>query len=324
MSGIRVKETMEQIHMPEEMQEQIIQNIQDRMEAKRFIEKERSVGSGRIRMQKGKWKRNQKENLPGNEKTFWMKKAAAAAVIVLTAGIVGIPVQGVVRSFVAARMEKIPEAELKDIVRIVYEREAEADSFSREFSDSENARWKTLLQAYGDGIFPERTICLVERGEEMPEGILCYVIQTGYFNLPEREMTDEELLQMIDFNKVRNYALARTPAGQEACREQQARQEELKRRVAEEGGIGREEAETIAAARMKSQLGVQAKGTKYSYVYLEDISKTDYAHKSDVAYIIVLQPAKGGVPYVCRIDAADGSILEAGENLPYARNILDE
>ena len=77
MSGIRVKETMEQIHMPEEMQEQIIQNIQDRMEAKRFIEKERSVGSGRIRMQKGKWKRNQKENLPGKEKTFWMKKAAA-------------------------------------------------------------------------------------------------------------------------------------------------------------------------------------------------------------------------------------------------------
>ena len=40
MSGIRVKETMEQIHMPEEMQEQIIQNIQDRMEAKRFIEKD--------------------------------------------------------------------------------------------------------------------------------------------------------------------------------------------------------------------------------------------------------------------------------------------
>lgn len=39
MSGIRVKETMEQIHMPEEMREQIIRNIQDTMEKEHSMEK---------------------------------------------------------------------------------------------------------------------------------------------------------------------------------------------------------------------------------------------------------------------------------------------
>ena len=60
----------------------------------------------------------------------------------------------------------------------------------------------------------------VEREEEMPEGGFCYVFETGYFNLPQREMTDEELLQIIDFNMLRNYVLSQTPAGQEARREQ--------------------------------------------------------------------------------------------------------
>lgn len=34
MSGIRVKETMEQIHIPEEMQERIIRNLQERMQGR--------------------------------------------------------------------------------------------------------------------------------------------------------------------------------------------------------------------------------------------------------------------------------------------------
>lgn len=284
MSGIRVKETMEQIRIPEEMQEQILRNIQNRMEQRRSAR----------------------------------KKLVAAAAIVLTVGIAGIPVQAIVRSFVMERMEEIPQAQVKDIARMIGEQNVEADSFSRELSDSEAERMKELWRLYGNGMFPEKTIRLVEYEEEMPEGVFCYVFETGYFNLPEREMTDQELLQIIDFNKLRNYALALTPAGQEARREQLTRQEELKSQVEDEGGISRQEAEEIAAAQMESQ------GMKYSYVYLSDISKEDYAHKSDVAYIVVLQPAEGGSPYVCRIDSADGSILEAGENLPFARNILDE
>ena len=310
MSGIRVKETMEQIHMPEEMREQIIRNIQDTMEKEHSMEKgysmKKDIGHGKTRLWRGP------------------KKVAVAAVIVLAAGIVSIPVQAIVRSFVMARMEDIPQTKVKDIVRIIEERNAEADSFSRDFSDSEKERMKELRFSYTDGIFPEETLRLVEQGEEMPEGTLYYVIETGYFNLPEREMTDQELLQIIDFNNVRNYALSQTPAGQEARGEYLAEQEQLRELVAARDGISQEEAVEIAAEQMESQLGAPAAGTKYSYVYLKDISKEDPTQKAAVVYVVVLRSAGSGSPYVCKIDATDGSILAAGTNLPYSRFILDE
>ncbi len=327
MSGIRVKETMEQIHIPEEMQERIIRNLQERMQGETSIEdieerphmeigyqrlsaqRRHPVKSGRSRTREGSG------NSPRRDRSFRTKKAAIAASIVLAAGIAAIPAQAIVRSFVMARMEALPKEEVKDIADLLQAQRVEADSFSRDFSDSEDSRMTELWRLYRVGRFPEGTIRLVEREEEMPEGVFCYVFETGYFYLPQREMTDEELLQIIDFNMLRNYVLSQTPAGQEARREQLTRQDWLKRRG---------EAEAIAAAKMESQPGLAAGGTKYSYVYLEDISKEDYAHKSDVAYIVVLQSAEGGAPYVCRIDSADGSVLEAGENLPYARHVLDQ
>lgn len=299
MSGSRIKETMEQIHIPEEMQEQVILHLEERIRSKK-----RRMGK--------------------------CGKRKLAAAVLLAVCIVGIPVQACVRSFVMARMEAIREEEVLDIVRMVQERNAEEDSFSREFSDSERKRMKRLLQSYAEGRFPEKTIRLVEYKGEMPEGTLYYVVETGYFNLPEREMTDEELLQIIDFNKVRNYALSQTPAGQEARREYLDKQEKLREQVAAENGISGEEAVEIATARMEAQTGAQAEAAERSYIYLEDIAtleiiaKKDYRHKSDVAYVVVLHSGESGFSYVCRIDSADGSILEAGTDLPYARHILDE
>lgn len=295
MSGNRVKETMEQIHISEEMQEQIILHVENRMK-----DKKRRTGKH--------------------------SKLAVAAVIVLVVGIVGIPVQACVRSFVMARMEEIRKEEVLDIVRMVQERNAEADSFSREFSDSEEERMTGLLQSYAEGMFPKKTIKTIRLAQykgEMPEGTLYYVVETGYFNLPEREMTDEELLQIIDFNKVRNYALSQTPAGQEARREYLDAQEKLREQVAAAGGISREEAVEIALARMESQLGAQAKGTEYVYMCLWDLAEKDCMHEPHVIYVVVLS-REGSGAYVCRIDSADGSILEAGIGLPYSRNILDE
>ena len=340
MSGIRIKETMEQIHMPEEMREQIIRNIQDAVEKGHamkegpFVKEPHSMEKphymGEIYAKEERYSMEQgysmKKEMRHGKNRLWRgeKRVAVAAAIVLAVGIVSIPVQAIVRSFVMARMEDIPQAKVKDIVRIIEERNAEADSFSRDFSDSEKERMKELRFSYTDGMFPEKTLRLVEQGEEMPEGTLCYVIETGYFNLPEREMTDQELLQIIDFNNIRNYALSQTPAGQEARGEYLAEQEQLRELVAAQDGISQEEAVEIAAEQMESQLGAPAEGMKYSYVYLKDISKEDPAQKSAVVYVVVLRSAGGGSPYVCKIDATDGSILAAGVNLPYSRFILDE
>ena len=204
MSGIRVKETMEQIHIPEEMQERIIRNLQERMQGEPSIEdiKERPrmetgyqrlsaqrrhlVKSGRSRTREGSG------NSPRRDRSFRTKKAAIAASIVLAAGIAAIPAQAIVRSFVMARMETLPKEEVKDIADLLQAQRVEADSFSRDFSDSEDSRMTELWRLYRVGRFPEGTIRLVEREEEMPEGVFCYVFETGYFNLPQREMTDRK------------------------------------------------------------------------------------------------------------------------------------
>lgn len=292
MSGSRVKETMEQIHMPDEMQEQIILQVEKQLKS----QKRRAGKRGRL---------------------------AAAAAVMLAICLLGIPVHAGIRSFVMARMEKLREEELENLVRVVEARNAEADSFSREFSDSEKERMTRLWQSYAEGRYPKKTIRLVENGEEMQEGTLYYVVETGYFNLPEREMTDEELLQMIDFNKTRNYALSQTQAGQEARREQLEEQEKLRKRVEAAGGISREKAVAIAEAQMASRFGTRAGGMEYVYMSLYGMTEEDCAREPHVIYVVVLPREDGGV-YVCRIDSTDGSILEAGIGLPYARNILDE
>ncbi|MCH5251118.1 MAG: hypothetical protein J1E98_14360, partial [Lachnospiraceae bacterium] len=165
MNGLNVKETMEQIHIPEEMEEEIIMNVINRQ------------------MRNGK-----------NKAKNWKKIAAYAAVVALTIGIVSIPVQAVVKNIVLARMESIPKEEVQEINDMVQSKPTEADEFSREYSDSEKERNKAFWQEYKDGKFPENVIIQVDNAEDVPEGTLCYITSTGVFNLPDREMTDEEIL----------------------------------------------------------------------------------------------------------------------------------
>ena len=85
MSRHDVKETMEQIHISPEMQEEIIVNIQNRMEQ-------------------------------GKSRTWNLKKmAAVAATVAVAAGVIGLPVRAVVSSLIQERMESVPGEEIQDI-----------------------------------------------------------------------------------------------------------------------------------------------------------------------------------------------------------------
>ena len=292
MNGLNVKETMEQIHIPEEMEEEIIMNVINRQ------------------MRNGK-------NKTGN----WKKIAASAAVVALMAGIVSIPVQAVVKNIVLARMESIPNEEVQEINDMVQSKPTEADEFSREYSDSEKERNKAFWQAYKDGKFPESVIVQVDNAEDVPEGTLCYIRSTGVFNLPDREMTDEEILEIIDFQHKMSYVVSQTSAAQEARAEMQAEKDQLRKKIQTEGGISEEEAIEIATKQMAAELGERAEGKeilKYEdgsvAVMIQDISgQTDYEHKGDVAYNVIFSDPNDHSTYYCVIDAVDGSILKTYE-----------
>ena len=155
MDGYDVKKAMDQVHISSEMQEQVIMNIQKKM-----------------------------ENGNMNTRTWsWRRIATAAATFVLVTGIVSFPVWAFVTSVVRERMESIPREEVAEINDMVQSKPTEADEFSKEYFDSEKERNKALWQAYEGGKFPENVIAQVDNAEDVPEGTRCYIRSTGVFNL---------------------------------------------------------------------------------------------------------------------------------------------
>lgn len=296
MNGTDVKEAMEQVHISTKMQEEIIMKVQDKMKN-------------------------------GNRKTRSFKKmATAAAAVALTAGIISIPVQAVVNNFVQTRMESIPEEEVQDMGGMIQEQEALADCFSREYSDSEKEREKELWQSYNNGTFPERSIKQVDNEEAVTEGMFCYVKSSGVFYLPDREMTDEEILEIIDLQHKMNYALSQTAVTEEERAAYQAEMERLEKIVQDQNGVSGEEAVEIAKKQLASDLGAKAgelelmtdwSGSGATLMDVLDVSEEgELESKAGVIYDIGFGNTKTHYTYGYVIDAVDGSILTTWEYVP--------
>ena len=305
MDGYDVKEVMDQLHISSEMQEEVIMNIQKRM-----------------------------ENGNRNTRTWnWRRMATAAATFVLVAGVVSFPVRAFVTSVVKERMESIPKEEVQEINDMVQSKPTEADTFSREYSESEEERKKALWQAYEDGKFPENVIAQVDNTEDAPEGTVCYIRSTGIFNLPAREMSDEEILEIIDFQHTMSYAVeqglnGKTPeqiAAEDLAKEL-AEKAMLEEKVKAAGGISEEEAIEFARKAMEADIGEKAKELKLlidrpeAEIYGWDVGLVDITdedeYKGDIAYEVQFDKWDEMKPedffsYVCYVNAIDGSISGA-------------
>lgn len=286
MDGYDVKEVMDQVHISSEMQEEIMMNIQSRMEN-------------------------------GNKKAWnWKRMAVAAAALALTAGVISTPVRAFVASVVTERMESVPEEEMKDLNDMVQSQNVLADGFSRAYSDSEKERSKALWQAYESGTFPEKVIAQVDDADSAPEGTLCYIRATGVFNLPVQEMTDEELLEIIDFQHKMSYAVAHGSQAQDARAESQEKEARLKMILQDTGGISGDEAVEIAKKQFEADLGDAADGLELMTDSLGRsaslLDASDYAEvesKAGVIYDVSFGNTDSHAVYGYLIDAVDGSIL---------------
>lgn len=293
MDGYDVKNVMDQVHISSKMQEEVIMNILKRMET-------------------------------GNKNTRewnFRKMAAAVAALVLTAGVISTPVRALVASVVAERMESVPREEMAGLNDMVQsQHDVLADGFSREYSDSEKERSKALWQAYRNGTFPEKVIAQAESVESVPEGTFCYIRSTGVFNLPAEEMTDEEILQIIDFQHKMSYAVAHGPQAQEARTESQEKDAQLKKILQDAGGMSGEEVVEIARKQLKTDLGDAADGLELMTDSLGQgaclFDAADYAEvqfekesKAGVIYDVGFGNTETHETYGYLIDAVDGCIL---------------
>ena len=112
----------------------------------------------------------------------------------------------------------------------------------RAYSDKEKERMADLQQSYQDETAkPEKMIQEVDSAEDVTEGTLCYIVSTGEYYLPDRELTDEELLEIIDCNfRISLNTNRKTQAEYEA--EDRAKRAELEAKVKAAGGISEEKA----------------------------------------------------------------------------------
>ena len=107
------------------------------------------------------------------------------------------------------RMESMNHEKLETYFSGLQEADVAADSYSRPLTDGEKNRLEELRQAYlEEGYFPKKELVMLDSPEKYKKGVAFYAARSIFF-LPEEEMTDEELLELIDFREKRDYSLAK-------------------------------------------------------------------------------------------------------------------
>ena len=103
-----------------------------------------------------------------------------------------------------------------------------------------------LYQSYKEGTFPKGEIIQIESEDQVVENKLCYIIADSKYILPNRELTDEEILEYIDFNKKIDYSLSQQEEikkeNKERAEHQKVIRQEIKQEVTGNGSITEQEA----------------------------------------------------------------------------------
>ncbi|MDE5717617.1 MAG: hypothetical protein K2I53_08405, partial [Lachnospiraceae bacterium] len=167
-----------------------------------------------------------------------LRTAAAVTVCILTVSALSVPVRAVVESLVRERMESLPEEEVAEIALQTQKQHVEADGTTREYTEGEKERRGKLYAQYLDGLFPTGELTQVDSEEEAGKHEFCFLTTTSVFYLPmNRELTDEEILEQIDFQQKRDYALQEQHA-EEIAERKAAEKKQIKEVVGAGGGRG--------------------------------------------------------------------------------------
>lgn len=251
-----LRDSVNGIRMREDMRRAVIENVTRRTQQPDGRQTEQE-GSGKI--------------MQNRKKSRIMKNLAAAALVVAVIGVAAVPVRALVNSLVKERMEEMPQEEKETYVETLKEQEVEADGYTRAYTESEKERYQELASQYQAGTFPREAVTQVESEEEAASYEFCFLKPTSTFCLPDRELTDEELLQIIDFITKRDYAFeedyAREHAEEIAAQEEQEKAE-IARNV-ESGGITEQQAIEIATRKLYEIFGVTEDGFERNSYYDE-------------------------------------------------------
>ncbi|MCI9464754.1 MAG: hypothetical protein HFI48_12890 [Lachnospiraceae bacterium] len=198
------------------------------------------------------------------------RAAAVIAAVIAVSGFLSIPVRAIVNSLIQERMEKEPAEEMEKIVEDMEGQRVSADSFSREFTEEERRRIKELAEQYQAGTFPAGELFMAQSVEEAENCGFCFLVTNAVFYLPERVLTDEELLEIIDFYVKREYAV-RQRSEEMSAEESAIQKEQQIEEAVQTGGVTEEEAIAIAADYLEKIFGITGEGLEHNHYYEEEV-----------------------------------------------------
>jgi len=137
--------------------------------------------------------------------TFVYSKQIVAAICALVIIMTGASVSAAVIGW-RERLQAMSQEEQTEYIELA-NISKDGDSLDRDYTATELSRMQELIQEYHDGRYPESEITVVDTVAEIPAGTVCYVKEMGVIYFPAEEMTDEQLLQIIDYLEKTQYSL---------------------------------------------------------------------------------------------------------------------
>lgn len=155
------------------------------------------------------------EELPDNTRWHmnWKKTILLTAALVATLSFTVTAAAGALQQ----RMEALNHEKLEEYFVQIQEARIGNDNYNRPFTETEKERMEELMASYEEqALFPEGELVLLEQTADYKGKGIAFYAKTGTFFFPEKEMSDEQLLQIIDFRQKRDYSLAKINAMVEA------------------------------------------------------------------------------------------------------------
>lgn len=116
-------------------------------------------------------------------------------------------------SYLDNRMDEMPDTEIKEYNEITHKSEADADTYTREFTAEERNRMDQLKLKYvSEGGYPVGDLRLLNTVSEWDGKTPAFAVLTSTFCVPDRELRDEELLEFMEFIYKREHSVEKTNA----------------------------------------------------------------------------------------------------------------
>lgn len=148
------------------------------------------------------------KNTSNRRKHFHLPKAAAAAIICCL--IFGTTVTATkFYSLYRQRMENMEKQEIDELYELA--NVGETNELNRKYTTEESARYQSLSAEYEqNGLFPDKSMTIMPDASYYDGEGVAFDSSTSTIYLPAETLSDEELLEIIDFNHKMAYSIYET------------------------------------------------------------------------------------------------------------------